>query len=77
MIVNPAFRHSLPVKLFGHLTQELFKIMDDMDETVDVSDLMERWTLYAIGKAGFGKLEHDLVDVILIVLYRHRFPCHH
>jgi hypothetical protein len=28
--------------------------MESMGETVDASDLMERWTLDAIGKAGFG-----------------------
>lgn len=54
-IANPAFRRSMPVKLFGKLTQELFKSMETMGDTVNVSDLMERWTLDAIGKAGFGK----------------------
>ncbi|KAI9345051.1 cytochrome P450 [Pilaira anomala] len=53
-IANPAFRRSVPVELFGHLTQELFKTMETMDEVVNVSDLMERWTLEAIGRAGFG-----------------------
>lgn len=53
-VANPAFHRSAPVKLFGRLTQELFEVMDTMDETVNVSDLMERWTLDAIGKAGFG-----------------------
>lgn len=54
-IANPAFRRSMPVKLFGKLTQELFKSMETMDDTVNVTDLMERWTLDAIGKAGFGE----------------------
>ncbi|KAI7899442.1 cytochrome P450 [Cokeromyces recurvatus] len=54
MIANPAFRRSMPVKLFGKLTVDLFKVVDDMPETVEVTDLMERWTLDAIGKAGFG-----------------------
>jgi cytochrome P450 len=66
-VTNPAFRRSMPVKLFGKLTQELFKVMDTMDETVDISDLMLRWTLEAIGKAGFGTLyyiiDRDFVHV--------------
>lgn len=49
----------MPIKLFGKLTQDLFKVMDTMDETVDVSDLMLRWTLEAIGKAGFGRFCSD------------------
>lgn len=32
----------------------MFKAMETMDTTVNVSDLMERWTLEAIGRAGFG-----------------------
>lgn len=53
-VTNPAFRRSLPVKLFGKITQELFVTMESMDETVNVSDLLLRWTLEAIGRAGFG-----------------------
>lgn len=53
-VANPAFRRSMPVKLFGKLTQEMFRSMETMNETINVSDLMERWTLDAIGKAGFG-----------------------
>jgi cytochrome P450 len=54
MIANPAFRRSMPVKLFGNLTIELFEIIESTDGTVNFSDLIERWTLEAIGKAGFG-----------------------
>lgn len=50
---NPAFRRSMPVKLFGRLTIDLFNAIDDT-QVVDVKDLMERWTLDAIGNAGFG-----------------------
>lgn len=46
----------MPVKLFGKITQQLFETMDTMDETVNVSDMMIRCTLEAIGKAGFGKI---------------------
>lgn len=56
MIANPAFHQSMPVKLFGRLTQDLFNAMETMEETVNVTELMERWTLEVIGKAGFGKL---------------------
>jgi cytochrome P450 len=57
MVANPAFRRSMPVKLFGKLTVELFETMETMGDTVNFSDLMERWTLEAIGKAGFGILD--------------------
>ncbi|KAG2200780.1 hypothetical protein INT46_002171 [Mucor plumbeus] len=54
MIANPAFHRAQPIQLFGKLAQDLFAKMDTMVETVEVTDLMERWTLQAIGKAGFG-----------------------
>ena len=54
-LANPAFKRSMPVKLFGKLTQDLFQAMDDIGGTTfDMSFLIERWTLEAIGKAGFG-----------------------
>jgi hypothetical protein len=54
MLTNPAFRQSLPVNLFGRLTLDLFNVID-ATQTVDIADLMKRWTLDAIGNAGFGK----------------------
>lgn len=54
MLANPAFRRSMPVKLFGNLALELFKSMDTMDGNIEITDLMERFTLDAIGNAGFG-----------------------
>jgi hypothetical protein len=45
----------MPVRLFGRLTQDLFQTMESMDSTVNWSSLMQRWTLDAIGLAGFGK----------------------
>jgi cytochrome P450 len=53
-VANPAFRRSMPVQLFGTLTQELFRTMDKLGETVNWPDLTQRWTLDAIGLAGFG-----------------------
>ncbi|KAG2229948.1 hypothetical protein INT48_003493 [Thamnidium elegans] len=53
-VINPAFRRSMPVKLFGNITQQLFKRIEGSEKTLDVSDLMTRCTLEAIGKAGFG-----------------------
>ncbi|CAO3639437.1 unnamed protein product [Mucor hiemalis] len=61
-VANPAFRRSMPVKLFGKLTQEMFRSMETMNETINVSDLMERWTLDAIGKAGFDFDFHAISD---------------
>ncbi|KAL9541602.1 hypothetical protein MBANPS3_009026 [Mucor bainieri] len=54
MVANPAFHRAQPIQLFGKLTQDLFERMDRLDETADVHDLMERFTLEAIGRAGFG-----------------------
>ena len=45
----------MPTDLFGHLVQRLFKVMDaEPNNQVDFMDMMERWTLEAIGLAGFG-----------------------
>ncbi|KAI8137872.1 cytochrome P450 [Fennellomyces sp. T-0311] len=53
-IANPAFRRSMPLALFGRLTEKLFDVMDRLEGAVDAYDLIERWTLDAIGNAGFG-----------------------
>jgi hypothetical protein len=45
----------MPVHMFGKLTQDLLHEMDKMGPVLEVNDLMKRWTLDAIGKAGFGK----------------------
>jgi cytochrome P450 len=55
MVANPAFHRSMPVKLFGKLAQDLFAAMESMDEVVDFTDLMQRWTLEVIGRVGFGR----------------------
>ena len=51
-IANPAFHRALPVKVFGNLTQTMFKVITE--GSVDVTDLFTRLTLDAIGTAGFG-----------------------
>ncbi|KAI8143746.1 cytochrome P450 [Fennellomyces sp. T-0311] len=53
MIANPAFHRSMPIDLFGNLTVKLFKTMDAMAGPIEFHRMMERWTLEAIGKAGF------------------------
>lgn len=68
-VANPAFRRSMPVKLFGQLTQEMFVAMESMDEIINVTDLMQRWTLDAIGKAGFGKEIYCIYMHILMYGY--------
>jgi cytochrome P450 len=57
-IANPAFHRSMPVGMFGQLTLDLFSEMDKLGDTIEMTDFMERWTLDAIGKAGFGKSPH-------------------
>ncbi|KAI7862742.1 cytochrome P-450 cyp509A1 [Spinellus fusiger] len=61
-IANPVFNRSMHVKLFGHLTQTMFNTIGETNGTVDMVDLFERWTLDAIGKAGFGFDFRALVD---------------
>lgn len=73
MILSPAFRRSLPVKLFGSLTQDMFKVMDNMNETVFISDLLERWTLDVIGKAGFGKVKKFQILFICTAINKYIF----
>ncbi|OBZ85840.1 hypothetical protein A0J61_06113 [Choanephora cucurbitarum] len=53
-LANPAFHRSMPVNLFGKLTLDFFDVVDQSNEHVDFTDLIQRWTLEAIGKAGFG-----------------------
>ncbi|KAG0181653.1 cytochrome P450-dit2 [Apophysomyces sp. BC1021] len=53
-IANPAFHRSMPVKVFGGLTQQLFHTLEkEGTNNVDIVSLMERFTLDAIGQAGF------------------------
>ncbi|KAI9472922.1 cytochrome P450 [Zychaea mexicana] len=53
-VANPAFKRAAPVETFGRLAQDLFSVMDQVaDKPIDCHDLMERFTLDAIGKAGF------------------------
>ncbi|KAI9256666.1 cytochrome P450 [Phascolomyces articulosus] len=54
-IANPAFHRSMPLQVFGKLTDKLFSVMDQSNgKSIDAYDLMERWTLDAIGNASFG-----------------------
>ncbi|KAI7882939.1 cytochrome P450 [Lichtheimia hyalospora FSU 10163] len=54
-VANPAFHRSMPIKIFGGVTHKLFKVMDDQlqNGTIDFHDMMERWTLDALGLAAF------------------------
>lgn len=64
-MANPAFHRSMPVKLFGELTVEMFKVMETMGETINFSNLTERWTLDALGQAGFGNnRKHDFNSLL-------------
>lgn len=58
----------MPVELFGNSANKLFTVMDGMDETVDFDDLMTRFTLDAIGLAGFGKVAIEARQSRLIYL---------
>ncbi|CAO3645085.1 unnamed protein product [Cunninghamella blakesleeana] len=65
-LTNPAFKVSLPVRLFGEMTQNLFQMLDNdyKDESFDINihDYNQRITLDIIGKAGFGFDFNSLAD---------------
>ncbi|CAO3601028.1 unnamed protein product [Absidia cylindrospora] len=70
-LVNPAFHKSKPLKTFGNLAHKVFNILDDANETpVNITLLMERYTLDVIGHAGFGfdfdSILHDNNDWVNI-----------
>ncbi|KAI8146009.1 cytochrome P-450 cyp509A1, partial [Fennellomyces sp. T-0311] len=73
MIANPAFHRSMPVDLFGNLALKLFKTIDSMKNPIEFHNMMERWTLDAIGKAGFDFDFHGLEDKNSqwVILYDH------
>lgn len=52
-VANPAFHRSMPVELFGRLTQKLFGVIEGLDaDNIEFQNLTIRWTLDAIGLAG-------------------------
>ncbi|KAI8380763.1 cytochrome P450 [Blakeslea trispora] len=53
-IANPAFNRSMPVTMFGELSKTLFRSMEGMGDTIEVTSLLRRYTLDAIGRAAFG-----------------------
>ncbi|KAI8877924.1 cytochrome P450 [Backusella circina FSU 941] len=53
-VINPAFHRAMPLDMFGQLTIQMFDEMEKLGDTIDFTDMMERFTLDAIGKAGFG-----------------------
>ncbi|CAO3599673.1 unnamed protein product [Absidia cylindrospora] len=61
-LVNPAFHKAKPVKTFGTLAHKVFKVMDKANETpLNITLLMERYTLDVIGQAGFN-FEFDSIS---------------
>lgn len=53
--MNPAFRKSMPIHMFGSLTKKSFKIIEDHPgRQVPILSYFQRVTLDAIGIAGFG-----------------------
>ncbi|KAI9493100.1 cytochrome P450 [Zychaea mexicana] len=53
-IVSPAFQRSLPVQVFGKLTQKMVDIMSKEMGAIDVYDITQRWALDVLGEAAFG-----------------------
>jgi cholesterol 24(S)-hydroxylase len=64
-LANPAFHRSMPVALFGKLTQQLFSVIENNGGTAEMNDVMQKWTLDAIGKAGFGNFGSTYVATII------------
>ncbi|KAI7873547.1 cytochrome P450, partial [Lichtheimia hyalospora FSU 10163] len=62
-IANPAFHRAMPVGLFGKLTQKVFNVIDQAEsETINFHQMTERFTLDAIGLAGFDFDFHAVED---------------
>ncbi|KAI7886186.1 cytochrome P450 [Lichtheimia hyalospora FSU 10163] len=52
-IANPAFKRSMPVQLFGRLSQKLIHVMDQsIDQPIEILHFVERYTLDSIAIAG-------------------------
>ncbi|KAI8333281.1 cytochrome P450 [Choanephora cucurbitarum] len=61
-IANSAFHRSMPIVMFGELVETLFRTMEQMSDTIEVTSLLRRYTLDAIGKAAFGFDFHATED---------------
>ncbi|CAO3681720.1 unnamed protein product [Umbelopsis ramanniana] len=86
MIANPAFHRSMPVKLFGKLSERMMLKFDkegDGLENVDIPNFLQRFTLDIIGLAAFGydfealdKPGNDKVNTYDDILVGVRNPLH-
>ncbi|KAI8070957.1 cytochrome P450 [Gongronella butleri] len=57
LVINPAFRRPLPYDLFADTTHRMFSELNDAHDnefTMDVGDLLFRWSLDILGLAVFG-----------------------
>ncbi|ORX55717.1 cytochrome P-450 cyp509A1 [Hesseltinella vesiculosa] len=64
-LANPAFHKSLPVAKFGQTVSDMFSLLDndhDRSFSLNVENLIERWTLDIIGHVGFGFNFHAVAD---------------
>ncbi|KAI8093090.1 cytochrome P450 [Halteromyces radiatus] len=62
-LANPAFHRSMPVKLFAQLSHKVFKVIDEkIEQPILITDMMERFTLDAIGLAGFDFDFNSILD---------------
>ncbi|OAD77581.1 CYP509 protein, partial [Phycomyces blakesleeanus NRRL 1555(-)] len=52
--MNPAFRRTAPVDLFGRIVPDMFRLIDKTDGNIFIFDLLQRVTFDALGKALFG-----------------------
>ncbi|KAJ8655903.1 hypothetical protein O0I10_008343 [Lichtheimia ornata] len=54
-VANPAFHRSMPINIFGRVTEKLFKVMDDESQygPIEIHNYTTRWTLDALGLAAF------------------------
>ncbi|KAI9248283.1 cytochrome P450 [Phascolomyces articulosus] len=62
-VINPAFHRSMPVQIFGRVTQKMLNTMEtemksdhDNDDVkpIDVHDISQRWALDVLGESAFG-----------------------
>ncbi|KAI9494942.1 cytochrome P450 [Zychaea mexicana] len=61
-VINPAFHRSMPIQLFGRLSQKMLDVMEQETGPVDIHAMSQRWALDVLGESAFGFQFHALDD---------------
>ncbi|KAI9022829.1 cytochrome P450 [Phycomyces nitens] len=61
-IMNPAFRRTVPVDLFGRLIPDMFRLIDTSETDIQITTLLQKMSFDALGKALFGFDFNSMAD---------------